>query len=223
MTQKTAAGLRRKNPGNIRWVASNKWNGLADPPKDEAGFCIFRSAVYGIRALAVLLLAYQDRFDCNTVTKVITRWAPPPENAPLDNNPTASYIRFVAQQMNVRPDVEIDLHNHDTMRSMVCAIIKFENGVQPYGDTEIDKALGLAGLPAGKPPDVPKSAKVAVGTTAASGAAGTLGQQLQDIGGVLQPFASASKWIAIAFAVITIGVLIYMMWGMYDRSRREPT
>lgn len=217
---KDARGLRNNNPGNLKHSPKNRWNGLADPPMDAGGYCVFTSAVYGLRALATLLLAYFDRHHLNTIEGIISRWAPPDPGK--DKNPTGRYIAYVAGQMGIGSREELDLHDREVMRRLVTAIVRFENGVMPYGDAELDKALGAAGFIVEKRTEVPASAKVAVGTTTAAGATGTLADQLQDIGGVLQPFASVSKWIAIAFTVVTLGVLLYMVWGMIDRSRREP-
>jgi hypothetical protein len=110
---------RNRNPGNIEHVPANKWQGLAEPPSDGR-FCRFTSHEFGIRALAALLVTYQDRHKLRTPRAIITRWAPQVEND------TAAYIAVVARRIGVGPDDAIDLHRHDHLRPLVEAIIHHE-------------------------------------------------------------------------------------------------
>ena len=103
---KTTRGYRNRNPGNIEHVLSNKWQGLADPPSDGR-FCRFTSHEFGIRALAALLVTYQDRHKLRTPGAIIERWAPKVEND------TAAYVGVVVRRIGVGPDDQIDLHRHD--------------------------------------------------------------------------------------------------------------
>ena len=72
---KATRGYRNRNPGNIEHVPANKWQGLAEPPSDGR-FCRFTSHEFGIRALAALLVTYQDRHKLRTPRAIIERWAP---------------------------------------------------------------------------------------------------------------------------------------------------
>src|SRR5215217_183383 len=74
-----ARGIRNNNPCNIEHNPANKWLGLANPPSDGR-FCRFVSADYGVRAAAMLLMCYQDKYNANNVTQIISRWAPAQEN-----------------------------------------------------------------------------------------------------------------------------------------------
>lgn len=87
----TARGIRNHNPGNIRLGA--RWRGLADKQTDPS-FCVFKSNTYGCRALLKLLRTYVIRYKCNTITKIISRWAPNHENN------TSAYILYVANKVN---------------------------------------------------------------------------------------------------------------------------
>lgn len=127
--KKIPRGVRNNNPGNIR--IGDNWQGLA-PMQEDGSFCQFSDAKYGIRALAYLLLkSYHIKRGLNTVRKIINRWAPPSEND------TASYVMQVAKAMQVGADEAIDLTKEFALAGLVAAIIKHENGAQPYSGLQI--------------------------------------------------------------------------------------
>lgn len=135
MTQ-TPRGIRNNNPGNIRWGAD--WQGLKkDGKSQDPSFCVFISPEYGIRALAKLLKNYQRLYGLNTARKIINRYAPPNENQ------TQAYIQSVAHQLGVQPDTPIDLNDEATLLVFIKAIIRFENGIQPYDTETILKGIRL--------------------------------------------------------------------------------
>ncbi|MEW5560605.1 hypothetical protein AB1287_10200 [Enterobacter asburiae] len=141
-----ARGIRNNNPGNLEASASNPWVGQSG---SDGRFAKFETPEHGIRALGRNLLSYQ-RQGIDTVNDIINRWAPP-----QDNNDTASYISAVCAQLGVQPDQQIDASNPDTLNALCAAIIKHENGSQPYSKDQISSgvsaALGLSQLPtAGK-------------------------------------------------------------------------
>lgn len=130
-------GIRNANPGNIRWGAA--WQGLKAPAeRTDPSFCQFVDPVYGIRAIAKIMLTYADAYNLRTVQGVIGRWAPPNENN------TASYVLSVARSMGVGPADQIDVHVQPVMCSLVKAIIQHENGQQPYPDQLIEQGVALA-------------------------------------------------------------------------------
>jgi hypothetical protein len=130
-------GIRNANPGNIRWGSA--WQGLKAPAeRTDPSFCQFVDPVYGIRAIAKIMLTYADAYNLRTVQGVIGRWAPPNENN------TASYVLSVARSMGVGPADQIDVHVQPVMCSLVKAIIQHENGQQPYPDQLIEQGVALA-------------------------------------------------------------------------------
>lgn len=133
----SARGIRNNNPGNIR--KGEKWKGLSEHQTDSS-FCIFVSPEYGIRALVKILLTYYKKYKLNTVKKIISRYAPPSENE------TESYIKSVANQLGVASDEEIDLSSVAVLAVLLRAIIRHENGEQPYSDEQILKGIHLAGV-----------------------------------------------------------------------------
>lgn len=127
MEQKQPRGIRNNNPGNIKW--SSNWLGLKQDGKEQdPSFCVFISAVYGIRALARLLLNYQKLYGLDTPRKIISRYAPPSENQ------TQAYIQSVATQLGITPDGKVDLTKIGTLTVFIKAIIRHENGIQPYSN-----------------------------------------------------------------------------------------
>lgn len=138
MTTQTSRGIRNNNPGNIRW--GDDWKGLV--PKDQRtdkSFCQFTNPEYGIRAMIIILRNYQRKYGLNTVTGIIKRWAPPNEND------TQAYINSVAQATGVSPDQKIDTSDSRFMMKLLQAIIKHENGSQPYSFDTFVRAVELAG------------------------------------------------------------------------------
>lgn len=147
MTTSQPRGVRNHNPGNIERNAT-KWQGMADDQSSDPRFIVFAEARYGIRALARTLLTYQSKYGLDTVREIINRWAPPIEND------TGAYVNAVAKSCKVAPDQKIDLDSVDVMLPLVRAIIRHENGGNPYDDAEILEGLHLAGIadaPAPKP------------------------------------------------------------------------
>lgn len=132
-----ARGIRNNNPGNIR--KGEKWKGLADEQTDSS-FCIFVSPEYGIRALVKILLTYYKKYQLNTVKKIISRYAPPSENL------TAAYIQSVANQLGVRSDEPLDVASPAVLMVLLRAIIRHENGEQPYSDEQLLEGIYLAGV-----------------------------------------------------------------------------
>ncbi|HHT1110002.1 TPA: hypothetical protein ACTYBL_001837 [Klebsiella aerogenes] len=135
-------GVRNNNPGNLEASSSNPWVGQTG---SDGRFAKFETPEHGIRALGRNLLSYQ-RQGIDTVSDIINRWAPP-----SDNNDTAAYIKSVCAQLGVKADQPLDTSNPDTLQALCAAIIKHENGSQPYSNeqlsTGVSAALGLSQLP----------------------------------------------------------------------------
>ena len=123
-------GIRNNNPGNIR--KGNDWQGERSRQTDRE-FEQFSTPEYGIRALAKILLAYERKHGLNTVRTLITRWAPPNENN------TDAYANAVAGSLGVDADTPINVAEH--LQGLVSAIIRHENGQQPYSAETL--ALGV--------------------------------------------------------------------------------
>lgn len=120
----TPRGFRNNNPCNIR--RGSAWKGLRKVQTDPA-FCQFTTMQYGLRATFKLLRNYISGFDGkiaphNTIAKIITRWAPPNENA------TAKYINYVAGKCNLQPSDVVWFGDRDLMIRLVEAMMMMESG-----------------------------------------------------------------------------------------------
>nr|WP_309148342.1 structural protein [Providencia stuartii] len=135
---KISRGIRNNNPGNIEYNEANHWKGQLPHDKSiEKRFCRFESSEYGIRALFALLRTYQRRYSLQTVSQLISRWAPSNENQ------TSDYINDIAKALNVSPNTFINLENKSILIKLAKSIIKHENGTQPYDDETFERAWNL--------------------------------------------------------------------------------
>ncbi|MES2711175.1 MAG: structural protein [Pseudomonadota bacterium] len=199
-------GYRNCNPGNIDHVPANKWQGLADPPSDGR-FCRFTSHEFGIRALASLLITYQDRHKLNTVRGIISRWAPSNENN------TSAYIAAVARRVGMGADDPVDLHRYAHLRPLVEAIIAHECAGLAYPDETTRRALTLAGVPPSPPVTL---AAVAAATDTGRGAlvVGVAGvaATVAQVTPVLQALGSLAPMVAVAVILAAMaGVLVWRL------------
>lgn len=115
----TPRGIRNNNPLNIR--KGCKWIGLR-PTQTDKDFCQFTSMVYGIRAGFITLRTYICKHKCNTIEKIISRWAPQKEND------TAAYIRAVTKRTRLDIKWPIRIEDRTELCSLVSAMIEVECG-----------------------------------------------------------------------------------------------
>lgn len=215
-------GIRNSNPGNIR-KSKDKWQGLAANQPDT-DFFTFESPIYGIRALARILITYQDKHDLNTIKKIIGRWAPENEND------TKSYINAVAKSTGFAASQEINLHNYEHLKPLVTAIIHHENGQQPYSSAQIDKALLLAGVEPKQKPAV-RSRTIQGGTVAAgagtiavaTGTIASVAPAVPVVQAVAETAQSNALGLLIVFGILVIGAAGYILWAKLDERRRGLT
>ncbi len=216
MTVLLPRGIRNHNPGNIR-KSSDPWQGLAKDQTDSQ-FFTFQSPIYGIRALARTLITYQDKHGLNTIEGIIRRWAPDVENN------TNAYIRAVAQRTGFEANRPLDMHRFDHLKPLLEAIIQHENGKQPYSDTEITKALVLAGVEP-TAPNLQKTRTVKAGKAATVGTMGVM--TIEAVQDTIEPATSAlltvapylesAKWLLLA---VTLAGIAAMLWARIDDHRK---
>lgn len=225
MSKPTPRSVRNNNPGNIEHSPNNKWVGiLADEYRNaaqlaEKRFEVFESPVYGFRALAMLMQAYQDRYKCHTVRDIINRWAPPVENN------TAAYVNAVAKFVGVRADDPIDVHQYDYMRPLVQAIAEHETGAgYKWSPAMIDEGLRRAGVI--NHPRVVSKVPVTKESVAASGV-GMLGiGQFADVApqindALTQAGATISNgtWVQMIFAGLTLALAVYIAYAQVKKHQ----
>lgn len=130
-------GVRNCNPGNIDRTAE-RWQGMAADQSSDPRFVVFEAPVWGLRALAKVLLSYSRKYGLRTPEAIVGRWAPPTEND------TGAYARQVAKALGVGVGDAIDMENAGTLAVLVAAIVTHENGQQPYSPALIAQAVALA-------------------------------------------------------------------------------
>lgn len=114
-------GLRQNNPGNLRSWGDNL---------TQNGFATFKNSGEGLSAMAGNLLNYAKR-GWNTVDSIISHWAPSNEND------TKGYINNVSKRLGVDANQMLNLKDPATLSKVMEAIIKQEQGYNPYGSSEL--------------------------------------------------------------------------------------
>lgn len=125
-------GISRNNPGNIVKTGV-LWEGQV---KGQGRFAHFKDAHSGLRALGIVLIRYQQRYQIKTVEKLIARFAPAHEND------TSSYENFVARRLRLYTKSPLWITHH--LPDIMEAIIHYENGRQPYSREDIVRASEAA-------------------------------------------------------------------------------
>ena len=145
----TARGISNHNPGNLDF---NQRSYDRDPWVGEIGieeharprFTTYDTAEHGIRALCKVLLTYHrrrkaaDGSEIDTVQEIIDRWAPPVEND------TDAYVARVRDALDVATGEPIDPDDPVTLKKLAAAIIRHENGEQPYSEVTLIAGVNLA-------------------------------------------------------------------------------
>ena len=121
-----ARGIRNNNPLNLDFIAppERPWNGQIG---QDGPFAVYDTPANGVRAASHQL--QKDYGEGQTLSEIITDWAPPAEND------TAAYISAVSTQTGIDPNATFDLHAN--LPALVTAMILHENGIQPYNPSDI--------------------------------------------------------------------------------------
>lgn len=119
-------GLRNKNPGNLR-DANNKI-GLQGPKGDK--MAMFASDRDGLAAMSRQLMLDAER-GLNTIDGYIRKYAPANENK------TQEYIDMVSGQTKFGAHESLNMHNPDVLAKLMNAMIRIENGAQPYSYQDV--------------------------------------------------------------------------------------
>lgn len=128
-TRNNARGFRNHNPGNLR-EASNTTG-------KSGGFSTFSNDNDGLSAMARQLMLYGDRGN-NTLNGIIHTYAPRKEND------TRAYVDSVSGNTGFGAQERINLHDPETLKYIMAAMIKHENGAQPYTEEQLENAIQAA-------------------------------------------------------------------------------
>lgn len=131
--KKTPRGIRNNNPLNLR--VGNNWIGEVDKPSDLT-FEQFTEMKWGVRAAFVVLRNYIVRHKCNTIKKIISRWAPSNENN------TKQYIKLVSHLSKIDVD-EIIIWDYFDLARLFNAMCFVENGMY-IDDSVVEEGWLLA-------------------------------------------------------------------------------
>ena len=128
-------GLRNNNPGNIE--LGDPWQGrVPEKEQTDTRFVQFVHAKWGIRAMARIIDNYRKR-GVLSVDQIISTWAPPTENN------TAAYISSVYKSTGW-PSGYLPVKEEGDYVALIKAIIKHENGINPYSDELIKEGISMA-------------------------------------------------------------------------------
>jgi hypothetical protein len=116
------------NPGNIR--CNRELKGVVDC--NAKGFSIFESENAGIKAIHSLLKVYYNKYGLNTISKIISRYAPSSENQ------TGIYIDFVAQKSGYGKNQILEIPD---LKYLLKSLIKMESG-KDYTNEKLFEAIG---------------------------------------------------------------------------------
>ncbi|EOZ0585021.1 transglycosylase [Escherichia coli] len=134
---------RNNNLGNL--VFANQEGAALEAPnaKGEQRFARFNTPEEGIRALANQVSSYYNGTSAaagyqklQTVSSIISKWAPPKENN------TNQYIDNVSKYLGVSSNEKIDVSNPEVMTQLVRAIATKEGGNPAVNNEFIKNALG---------------------------------------------------------------------------------
>lgn len=120
MKKKETRGYRNNNPCNIR-ISTDKFQGEVQPSADRE-FKQFETMAYGYRAAFRVLRTYINNYKCDTIRKIISRFAPTNENH------TENYIRVVSERSGIPADDPIYADSREMMIRIVAAMSYVENG-----------------------------------------------------------------------------------------------
>ena len=115
--------MRNNNLLNIR-ISTDKFQGEVQPSQDK-DFKQFETAAYGYRAAFRVIRTYINNYKCDTIRKIISRWAPP-----KDRNHTENYIRVVSERSGIPADDPVYADSREMMVRIVAAMSFVENGVE---------------------------------------------------------------------------------------------
>lgn len=121
-------GIRNNNPGNLGFAGQKG----ASRENGSGRFAAFNTPEEGLAAMSKQLdLFYTGKSKnvkgpAQSVSAIISAWAPPGENN------TKAYIAQVAKELNVSPTAKLNLNDPNTKMALMQAIVKKENGGNPY-------------------------------------------------------------------------------------------
>lgn len=131
-------GERNNNPFDLMGEAT-PWDGLADPPVDDKGYCVFTTAPFGLRAGFLDLLNAWRRDGLRTIAALVAHFAPR-----AAGNDVVAYVADVSARVGLRPDAPLDLSRAGNLLELGRAFIRHEQGRCIYAEAELAQAVAQA-------------------------------------------------------------------------------
>lgn len=125
VTGNTPIGVRQNNPGNLR-----NWEGVPT----QGGFANFGTAQEGLSAMAANLVTYYSKYGAKSVNAIAEKWAPRSEND------TTGYAAAISGRLGVKGSDQLNLKDPAVLAKVMDAMIKQEQGYNPYGANELMSA-----------------------------------------------------------------------------------
>lgn len=130
-------GERNNNPGNLNFAGQR---GAHLEAGSNGRFAAFNTPEDGLSALKNQLTLYNTRDHLDTVSDIISKYAPA-----SDNNHTADYIEAVAQKLHAGKDQHLGKLSPAAMAAIMHGIIGVENGHDRYGGM-VERIAGLSNI-----------------------------------------------------------------------------
>lgn len=111
-------GIKNNNPCNIK---GKNWEGSLG--NDKFGHCIFKHYFYSLRACAITLITYQDKYKLDTIEKIIDRYC---------TGNKKEYSTFLANRLGIKPTDKISVKEY--LPELVSGIVRFETGKDLYSE-----------------------------------------------------------------------------------------
>lgn len=128
------SNVKNNNPGNIRINKFNSWKGRVPIDKNTDGnFEQFTEKFWGVRAMTRIVKGWIDKNKANTISGIITKYAPPVENN------TSEYIQFVSKETGIDPNTPVTT-DKKTMKAIIMAMGTMESGKGSITSAEFDTA-----------------------------------------------------------------------------------
>jgi len=140
-------GIADNNPFDLRYVPTIQWAGLATPPADAEGFCVFEGygdanpAYWGLRA------GFRDLYTKWSIDKLRTIAAIVPKFAPPSENDTVDYEALVSARTGWSKDEPLDLSTQASLKLFGRAFLCEEQGsviACAFTDAQLDPAVTAA-------------------------------------------------------------------------------
>lgn len=116
-TKKISRGERNNNPLNLK-ISKNAWLGILT--SQDGIFEYFQTNYFGYRAAYLCLKKHHDR-GCDTIGKLINKWAPSVENN------TNKYIEFVSERTGIDANMKLQW-SYSNVYLIMYHMCVFENG-----------------------------------------------------------------------------------------------